>query len=574
MKTEVKSVKELFEQYAKTGFDIPYYQRGYRWTNREIEALLDDINESDKDNGYCLQPIVLQENEGKVSIVDGQQRLTTLSLIWKELDSASDNLIITSLTDVGDSAINKRNSIDKYYLEQAWEAIRSGPFTQGKSSFSDKLNASFFIVCTLDADEDGERVFERLNVGRIPLSSAEILRAYYLTEPDVLDSSDVNRFVESWARMEAMLQDDDFFYFFSHDDTDKCERYFSTRMDFLLEVEAVGKGFVDAKSLKSEYEKDPIFVFRSLKDRDAVDLLTALETLMRSMKQVYEDVTLYNFYGFISCCPYHEGPVPLCSKLFKGLDSLQSLASNVVNGIGDIEKLVYGKNNREIKTILLFHNAVKSNEHCVRFDYNRYRKTDFDLEHIHARAEIKDVDTLKKFCAVLKKRHGNDGRNEVSEFLNDFESFCDEFEDKSPQVKYNQLEEWEAFIWAFESGAKIYPPTEDESSLGNGIGWTYEMPSGSNVDDSADSWRFTSIKNLCLLPASVNRSISNSPFQVKKRMVTSAFLKGDMIPEVSAIVFAIPTAGQESYAEADAPVWTLEMADEYLEDIKNAIEEK
>ena len=104
---ELKSVADL----QKLAFYIPDYQRGYRWTQRQVEDLLNDIFEfSQKDNAgiYCLQPLVVVPRSsdeqpldkvhaakdldevkrivnGQWEVVDGQQRLTTIRLILEEL---------------------------------------------------------------------------------------------------------------------------------------------------------------------------------------------------------------------------------------------------------------------------------------------------------------------------------------------------------------------------------------------------------------------------------------------------------------------------------------------------------
>ena len=72
-------------------YSIPSYQRGYRWTELHVKALLEDIDnflQSQNQPGainesYCLQPIVVvaQSDEDGLKqweLVDGQQRLTTL----------------------------------------------------------------------------------------------------------------------------------------------------------------------------------------------------------------------------------------------------------------------------------------------------------------------------------------------------------------------------------------------------------------------------------------------------------------------------------------------------------------
>src|SRR4051794_3777380 len=79
------SLKILTVGDIKGDFFVPAYQRGYRWAKHEVRALLNDIRES---NGatYYLQPLVVKGRpDGAWELVDGQQRLTTLYLIFKYL---------------------------------------------------------------------------------------------------------------------------------------------------------------------------------------------------------------------------------------------------------------------------------------------------------------------------------------------------------------------------------------------------------------------------------------------------------------------------------------------------------
>ena len=70
-------------------FFVPSYQRGYRWGTAEVCRLLDDIfalkgQGGQANKNYCLQPIVVKNSgDGTFEVIDGQQRLTTLFLIYK-----------------------------------------------------------------------------------------------------------------------------------------------------------------------------------------------------------------------------------------------------------------------------------------------------------------------------------------------------------------------------------------------------------------------------------------------------------------------------------------------------------
>lgn len=89
-----KSVKALFSE-KKADFLIPDYQRPYAWGEKECQTLWDDLflfafpeNDCDMFNSdsdeYFLGPIVTFKNSnGKMEIIDGQQRLTTLMLLLR-----------------------------------------------------------------------------------------------------------------------------------------------------------------------------------------------------------------------------------------------------------------------------------------------------------------------------------------------------------------------------------------------------------------------------------------------------------------------------------------------------------
>ena len=88
---ELKIINEL-NVYS---FFIPSYQRGYKWTPKEVLELLNDIDdftpliideETKEKTWYCLQPIVVKElANNQYEVIDGQQRLTTIFLVLNYL---------------------------------------------------------------------------------------------------------------------------------------------------------------------------------------------------------------------------------------------------------------------------------------------------------------------------------------------------------------------------------------------------------------------------------------------------------------------------------------------------------
>ena len=87
-------VEELKILQNETIFDteshyiIPRYQRAYAWEDKEIIQLIDDINSIDTNSYYYIGSLVVSKIKGKdhtYEVVDGQQRLTTLYLLFQYL---------------------------------------------------------------------------------------------------------------------------------------------------------------------------------------------------------------------------------------------------------------------------------------------------------------------------------------------------------------------------------------------------------------------------------------------------------------------------------------------------------
>jgi len=93
-KIEAKN-RSIVEVLDSKKYTVDYYQREYSWQQKHIEQLVTDLataflseydqhherQEVENYNSYYLGPFVLSEKEGKRSIIDGQQRLTSLTLI-------------------------------------------------------------------------------------------------------------------------------------------------------------------------------------------------------------------------------------------------------------------------------------------------------------------------------------------------------------------------------------------------------------------------------------------------------------------------------------------------------------
>ena len=180
-------------------FFIPSYQRGYRWGVEEVTRLLDDIYFNGPQS-YCLQPIVVQKTGDKYELIDGQQRLTTLFIllhyIQKEYKprisikyTLSYELRIGSeqyLSDIKEELAE--TDIDYFHIYQAYKTIDEW-FSKQEDSVIVADDMYSYLVKYIkiiwyeipENNKDAIGLFTRLNIGKIPLTSAELVKAMFLT---------------------------------------------------------------------------------------------------------------------------------------------------------------------------------------------------------------------------------------------------------------------------------------------------------------------------------------------------------------------------------------------------------
>ena len=124
-------------------FNIPSYQRGYRWEKKQIEDLLSDLAEfknscSENKSFYCLQPVVVTKNnklsseqgEDVYDLIDGQQRLTTLRLIFHQIAEMLPEDIQSQIYTID----YERNDtpIDDFFVDCANNTIKNGLSNMGR----------------------------------------------------------------------------------------------------------------------------------------------------------------------------------------------------------------------------------------------------------------------------------------------------------------------------------------------------------------------------------------------------------------------------------------------------------
>ena len=221
----IYSVKDIFAKYLKDDekFVIPEYQRGYKWKIKDIEQLLNDINafqtHGDDEVFYCLQNITLVKYGNTFNVVDGQQRLTTLSLILaylgridlvkskleykirKETETfLNDYVYSQKLNEFCNNKLNHDSTIlewddlgvidefnyqDIFYLYNAYRTIQLWFETnkEGAKDMEDKILNRVKLIVNLPQIHSAQEfeLFDNLNGKRVSLDGADLIRAMIIT---------------------------------------------------------------------------------------------------------------------------------------------------------------------------------------------------------------------------------------------------------------------------------------------------------------------------------------------------------------------------------------------------------
>lgn len=110
------TVSDLFDNENKCNYIIPIYQRNYAWGDDEISSLLQDIKNAceqnkEQDKNYYIGSLVVYRREnGDFEVIDGQQRLTTLTLIMHYLGKLSFRNVSFEHRDESEQALSNLNS--------------------------------------------------------------------------------------------------------------------------------------------------------------------------------------------------------------------------------------------------------------------------------------------------------------------------------------------------------------------------------------------------------------------------------------------------------------------------------
>ncbi len=555
---ELRSISDLLNER----FIIPAYQRGYRWTERQVTELLDDLHEFGRDSDslpkeafYCLQPVVvLPCEDGSWELIDGQQRLTTLFLVMGALGMVMQMLgkqryeiryetrprsgqFLTSL-----SAEQAEENIDFHHLYRAHAAIEAWFAAHDGTVKLNLLNRLLapqdrnvkVIWYQLPQSEDPVQVFIRLNVGKIPLTNAELIRALFLRDRNFGSPSAAPsriQVAQEWDALEKRLQHNPFWYFL-HDGADD----YAARIEYLFEIKVQELGL--ERPAHDDYRTFIAYQYHFLEGASVESTWREVRQLAQRLEEWYGDRTLYHLVGYwIATSPGSSGEV-IVELLRRRRSSTRTDFDQHLRGL-IFEHLVRSPINRQdredvvevlrerlgnltydrssdkttIRAVLLLFNIatlLRNTGSNLRFPFDLFKPERWDIEHVRSvRSEMPGrVDDRKAWLAQVVRywnqpELGGSGERSLARdaLRNDAQALLS------------------AEVW--DDGA-----FED---LYDRLLTHFEEALGSEADHG--------LANLTLLDDSTNRAYKNAVFPVKRRWILELDKKGTFVPLCTTNVF-------------------------------------
>ncbi|EHO53202.1 hypothetical protein HMPREF9099_01021 [Lachnospiraceae bacterium oral taxon 082 str. F0431] len=407
MESEIKLETKLVGD-IKGNFFVPSYQRGYRWSEIEAVRLLDDIYLTEGKRNYCLQPVVVRKNGERYELIDGQQRLTTIYLIYRFMNEESFGFIdeprFTLSYETREQSEDflksidlsrKDENIDFWFLCAAYESIKQWFSERDRKSTLTNINKYFdeivrIIWYEVSESEDAIGLFTRLNIGKIPLTNAELVKAMFLSKDsdENVDKEKQEEIALQWDNMEKELHKSSLWYFL----TNKSNAYFQTRIDLILDL-------ISGKTIDNREKYYTFFKFDEMRKSKTLDSIwRSIQQTFLLLKDWHENHGLYHKIGYLiasetlSLQKIFELSKDKTKDDFK--NSLDEYIRDSIKIKGNYSELSYEKpvDQKKILTLLLLFNveSVRRNgEHSQWFPFDKYKfgnsgKVTWSLEHIHA----------------------------------------------------------------------------------------------------------------------------------------------------------------------------------------------
>lgn len=506
-------------------FFIPSYQRGYRWGTDEVNRLLDDVYANGTKN-YCLQPVVVRKDGERYELIDGQQRLTTLYLIYRYMHNSSGGFLDEPkfslkyetreksedfLASVDLS--RKDDNIDFWFICNAYETIEKWFADKDKKSTLTNINKFFdenvkIIWYEVGEHEDAIALFTRLNIGKIPLTSAELVKAMFLSRDnnESMNKEKQEEIALQWDTIEKELHNDSLWYFL----TNRVNLNYQTRIDLILDL-------ISDKPTNNKDKYYTFFFFDKLKKNGSFDeIWKRIQHTFLILKDWYENHDLYHKIGYLIA----SGNNTLIEifKLSQGKTKnefkaeLDTYICNSIKIESNYADLSYEKTEdyKKISRLLLLFNVesvCQIDGQTQRFPFNQFKyqnsgRVMWSLEHIHAQQSegIQKQEQWKEWLNLHLDSVKAVDKNNIT-LIEEMQLAIDK-----PKLERHEFETIQ------EKVIKVLSVRGNTEYL-------------------------HSIANLALLNTSDNAALNNSTFDVKRNAIVNMDKTGQYIPFCTKMVF-------------------------------------
>ncbi|EDM25747.1 hypothetical protein LNTAR_15062 [Lentisphaera araneosa HTCC2155] len=578
----VYSIENIFSTEAREGalgqkdaekYYIAPYQRGYKWgatnPNDAVWLLISDINDAftGDEEEYYLQYITVKNNEldgvRVLEVIDGQQRLTTLTLLFAVIghllkdpkpaisahklkygvrDKVDDFLGHYIYSDIDrlletswEELIEKHpeyNLQDIFYMYNAVQCIKNR-LSEHESllEFHQFLNERVMLIFNVieKGNLASEKVFSNLNTNKVELTSTELVKGLLLTRAGREKGTDKNdrHFKEilelrstmgrQWDEIENWSESADIrtFYFSKY----------SEPMEGIITLLAYAFKYTPEKS-KNKYSLFNFFQAQIKREGiSAQTFFNKLRQIYHLLKDWYESPKIHNMLGYIL---FHKGAQFSLSSLIPLMEidkiALQKKLSQQILQVMDfdVSDLSYGEENTRIHQVLLFINVFATD---TQFNFTELEDRKWSLEHIFPQnPDFLPTKLAHRDLELLNKLLPSDWEARVRSKL------TLEFAEDIAENKITEL--------ASKINSDSCELTNEEKGL---------------VYYSINKVKLNSIGNMALLSGSDNSSNSNGLFDAKRHNIVDLISRGSFVPKHTYDVFA-KLLSQEM--ESDLTIWS------------------
>jgi hypothetical protein len=606
---------EAVSELLNRNYFIRSYQRGYRWSELEVTALLNDIEgfvfDQKNCSWYCLQPLVVREisdakkteyklDAGKTwyEVIDGQQRLTTIFLVihyfnemWEGkskidepvivYETRKDSEVFLGSIEVNDGKVNiETGNIDYYHISSAYGAIHNWVIEKEKtSSFERDLFKSNFqkhakVIWYLNNEEDPIAVFTRLNIGKIPLTNAELVKALFLSGETMKseyherlskckndsERTQVEQYLENeiklkqlkiaseWDQIEKALNEKSFWAFLTNEAAEK----YPARIEFLLKMLVKAPKPFDDYAVFNYYFKMAVekknieTIWEGSEQNREKDSDPGVVEVFETIREWYANRNYYHLVGFlisqgISAKEIFSATKPLGRSEFENY--LKEKIRDRLKSISDISELAYTdpKGFRDLKYILTLFNIISVNkmqDDSQRYPFASHKAEQWTLEHIHAQNSQR-LSTRKEWREWLEgHRDAMPDQEKNKELLKEIGEVLASLDDERKNQK-------EIFNELSERIINVFRDDEDGGSEAH------------------------TIENMALIGFENNSALNNSVFAVKRKKILRMDKEGEYIPICTKRVFFKYYNDKDDYST----FWGPQDRRAYVEAIKDTLKD-